>query len=254
MKSFGLVIGMLLVGALALVAFSRSPAVHEAALEPISLATGGPVTAVQAAEPTPPADAAPVADDASSAAPPADDDAQAAQCEAELRLLGAAFEMLEPISDENGCGARRPLKVSSVGIDLRPAVTTRCEVARALAIWTSDVMIPSAKLHLKATPVAIATGDSYQCRTRRGEGEFKVSEHAMANAIDISGIVFSDGEAVPVMARPDSGDSARAFQAAIRGGACAYFTTVLGPGANAAHADHLHLDLIRRNNGYRICE
>ena len=42
--------------------------------------------------------------------------------------------------------------------------------------------------------------------------------------------------------------------AAIRGAACLYFTTVLGPGSNAAHDDHLHLDVKARNGGYRICE
>jgi hypothetical protein len=127
-------------------------------------------------------------------------------------------------------------------------------MARALTIWTRNVLIPSAKLYLNAKPTALSTGDSYQCRARRGDGEFKVSEHAYANALDITGVAFADHDAVPIMDRPGSGDDARAFQAAIRGGACAYFPTVLGPGTNSSHTDHLHLDMIQRENGYRICE
>uniref|UniRef100_UPI002617FC8A extensin family protein n=1 Tax=uncultured Rhizobium sp. TaxID=155567 RepID=UPI002617FC8A len=35
--------------------------------------------------------------------------------------------------------------------------------------------------------------------------------------------------------------------------ACLYFTTVLSPGSDAAHQDHLHLDVIKRNSGFRYC-
>jgi hypothetical protein len=251
-------ISVLMLGAVAIVAFSDSPKVQEAALAPISVgvatsaASPQPAPVDQAAQSLP---ASVMHDDALPAVPPAYDEAQARSCEDELKGLGVQFEPLEPIRSEAACGAERPLKVSSVaGLELKPAITTRCEPARALAVWTRDVLIPSAKLHLKAKPDALTTGDSYQCRTRRGDGEFKVSEHAYANAIDISGVTFADHAAVPVMDRSGSADDAGPFQAAIRGGACAYFTTVLGPGANSAHADHLHFDMIQRKNGYRICE
>lgn len=259
-KGIGLFITILLVGLIAVVAFTRSPEVHEAALAPISVTASGSAEPRRHAEPTPPVEQQPATragytpDDASMAPTPVHDQTQALSCEEGLKALGVTFEVLEPITGEDGCGAERPLKISSVGVELKPAVTTRCEVAKALAVWTRDVMVPSAKFHLKATPSAMSTGDSYQCRARRGGDQVKVSEHAHANAVDISGIAFSDRETMPIMDRPGSADDARSFQAAIRGGACAYFTTVLGPGANGAHADHLHFDLMQRRNGYRICE
>lgn len=273
MKSVGLIVAILLLAAVAIVAFTKSRKVHEAALAPITVTPTGPLEPAPPLRPaTPniaPTDAVPPDEDAmasgSAGAPqpeaseaepaaPPEDTTQAQGCEAELKAMGVVFEPQPPITDEAGCGVERPLEVSSVGIALKPAVTTRCEVAKALAVWTKDVVIPSAALHLKATPTAISTGDAYQCRARRGEGEVKVSEHARANAVDITGIEFSDHAAVQIMDRAGSADDARAFQAAIRGGACAYFTTVLGPGTNAAHADHLHVDMIARRNGYRICE
>ncbi|MEO6301119.1 MAG: extensin family protein, partial [Paracoccaceae bacterium] len=32
------------------------------------------------------------------------------------------------------------------------------------------------------------------------------------------------------------------------------FSTVLGPGSNTSHDDHLHLDIMARDNGFRLCE
>jgi hypothetical protein len=42
----------------------------------------------------------------------------------------------------------------------------------------------------------------------------------------------------------------------LRTTACGYFTTILGPGSNASHADHLHFDLglHGKTGNYRICE
>ena len=34
---------------------------------------------------------------------------------------------------------------------------------------------------------------------------------------------------------------------------CLHFTTVLSPGSDAAHQNHLHLDVMERENGYRYC-
>ena len=36
--------------------------------------------------------------------------------------------------------------------------------------------------------------------------------------------------------------------------ACARFSTVLGPGSDAFHNDHIHVDNIERHGGYRICQ
>lgn len=185
--------------------------------------------------------------------PPFDPKA-AASCETELRGLSVRFERLDPLSDPP-CGAPRPLSVSRVGkVTLAPPVTVRCEAARSLALWIERVVVPAAVLHLDAGVTTLATAASYHCRHRVGATEDKWSEHAFANAIDVSAVLLDDETRVPIQPRPGSPAPARAFQAAIRGGACAYFTTVLGPTTNAAHDDHLHLDMAQRRGGYRLCE
>jgi hypothetical protein len=44
------------------------------------------------------------------------------------------------------------------------------------------------------------------------------------------------------------------FREELRKDACAKFTTVLGPGSDGYHEEHIHLDLAERRNGYRICQ
>ena len=102
--------------------------------------------------------------------------------------------------------------------------------------------------------LSVYISTSYQCRRRNNSASGKYSEHAFGNAIDILGFGFRDRGNIKVAPRAGDGSRDSAFQAAVRGGACAYFTTVLGPGSNAAHADHFHFDLAARRGGYRLCE
>ncbi len=178
-------------------------------------------------------------------------------CEARLSLMEAEFEIVEPVgADDPHCGVERGLILSSVaGIRLEPAVTLRCAAAYAAAEWMTQVVAPMARLYLDERPSAIATAGDYECRWRRGgSDDAAFSQHAFANALDVTGVTFSDREPVRIAPPEENEPEARLFQAAIRGGACAYFTTVLGPMTNADHADHLHLDMADRRGGFRLCE
>lgn len=178
-------------------------------------------------------------------------------CEEALRAIGARFDVVEPIGDDDAhCGAPRGLRLAEVaGVRLEPAIEARCPVALALAEWTRDVVKPMARLYLDGEVEALATVGDYGCRwTRGGEGPPGFSQHAFANAVDIGGVSLAGGARVTIAPPPERTERRHLFQAAIRGGACAYFTTVLGPMTNAAHADHFHLDMAERRGGYRLCE
>lgn len=187
---------------------------------------------------------------------PTFDLAIARKCEAALRSLGAKFSVGKPLQGDGICGWQRPLKLQTVGKQVRvtgdPQV--RCEVALALARWSKQVVKPTAKLHLQSDLSKILISTSYQCRRRNNAATGKVSEHGFANGVDVMGFALQDGRKVMIAARAGSVEPERAFQAAVRGGSCAYFTTVLGPTTNAAHASHLHLDLAIRRGGYRLCQ
>lgn len=188
---------------------------------------------------------------------PSFDDAETRQCEQELQAMGAQFEVIEPVGeDEAHCGAERAITLSSIaGITIEPAVIARCGMALAFAEWAQNVVAPMAELYLDDEATTIGTSGSYTCRFRRGgENSATFSQHAFANAIDVASVSFQ--ERSPMLIRPpeENAEDERLFQAAIRGGGCAFFTTVLGPMTNAAHADHLHFDMAERRGGFRLCQ
>ena len=181
-----------------------------------------------------------------------------ASCLAALEEFGTEFAERDSITGQVvDCGIANPIEVTEIlpGVELRPEAVMRCETARALASWVSGTVVPAAaRTGILAPLAAINHGSTYVCRNRGGVASGKVSEHGFGNAVDVMGFRFEDGSSLAVEPRADSGTIEEAFQRAARGGACLDFTTVLGPGTDAAHADHLHLDVKERNGGYRICQ
>jgi hypothetical protein len=177
---------------------------------------------------------------------------EAEACRERLARLGVRFEIRPPLRD-GSCGAPEPLLVSGLteNVEVEPAATMTCPVAEALALWTTDVVAVESERHLRTKPVRLLIGTSYECRNQRSGG--KMSEHAFANGVDVMGFAFPARPNLAVAAQAD-GSPEGAFLVAVREGACVHFTTVLGPGSDAAHADHLHLDLRARRGGYRICQ
>ncbi|OCW59173.1 extensin family protein [Hoeflea olei] len=222
-------------------------------------------TEPKAAAPEKTDDAPPAKPDKSAAQPPAlptitapkPDEAALAACEAELRKLGATFKRLEPVAGDNGCAIAAPYRIDTIarGVTLAPASQLRCEAALALARWTAETVVPAVgALPGDVTLTRINHGSTYVCRRRNNASTGKMSEHAIGNAIDIVDFDFEGRKPIGITPRAGDGNIEEAFQRAVRGGACLYFTTVLGPGTNKAHADHLHFDIAARRGGYRLCE
>lgn len=177
-------------------------------------------------------------------------------CLSALEDLGVTYERADPIFDPDTphCGIANPVTISEMapGVAVEPAPTLRCEAALRGARWVSDVVVPlTERLEGRGALVAIDQGTGYMCRPR---ADGKLSDHAFGNALDVMAFRFQHGEPIPVQPRAGDGTIEEAFQRAVRAGACLDFTTVLGPGSDADHADHLHLDIKTRENGFRICE
>jgi hypothetical protein len=77
-----------------------------------------------------------------------------------------------------------------------------------------------------------------------------LSEHGRADAIDVRGLRLADGREINLT---DVG-ATKDLRQKIRASACARFSTVLGPGSDGYHEEHIHLDLAERRNGYKLCE
>lgn len=169
-----------------------------------------------------------------------------AQCRRELRQLGVRFTDVASVSSGRSCGIDNPVRVTQAasGIAMSPPATLSCPAALKVARWLEGDVKPAARWKLWRKPVAVINMSSYRCS--RIAGSRTISEHAGGNALDVGGFRFSDGSTVRVEPKGFFRFRERGFQDAIRRGSCRHFGTVLGPGYNRAHADHLHLDVKRR--------
>lgn len=174
-------------------------------------------------------------------------------CLRRLDRLGVKAEPVAPLAD-GLCGAAKPLRVTALpdGVALAPAATLTCVAAEALGRWSTEVRV-IAERTLSKVPQAFQIGGSYECRGQNHDPSAKLSEHAYANGVDVMGFAF-EGRAPVTVGATREGTPEAAFEAAVRVRACGFFRTVLGPGSDAAHANHLHLDERERPAGHRLCQ
>ena len=176
-------------------------------------------------------------------------------CVERLRTLGVVFTEEQPMGEGGTCPVPHPLKVTNLGsgVSIAPETILNCAETESLARWITEVVVPASQKLLGAPPTRIVQDSAYVCRTRYNDPQQKISEHARANAVDIKSFGFADRKPVDIGVN-EAGSPEAKFEAEIRKGSCDYFTTVLGPGSNAAHATHFHLDMAFRRGGYRLCE
>jgi hypothetical protein len=149
--------------------------------------------------------------------------------------------------------ARAPRMAAATPATLTPAATLACPIVSALDHWVSDGVQPAAMRWFGAQVVEIKQISSYSCRGMVGAGGSGISEHAFGNAIDIAAFTFADGRRVTVQEGWRGTPEEQGFLRDVHLAACDNFSTVLAPGYNAAHYNHIHVDLMRRANGDRPC-
>jgi hypothetical protein len=179
-------------------------------------------------------------------------------CRQRLDARHVTFAFAPPVA-EGDCTIPLPVSLRSLAIGddviafgAEPMLD--CRLAVRLADWIGNVVEPLARHHLGSGLTAIETGPGYACRKQNNQATAKLSEHAKGNALDIAAFALSDGRRIAVRPADHPTSAVNNFLAAVRTTACGYFLTVLGPGSDAAHTEHLHLDLRGRTAGYRICQ
>jgi hypothetical protein len=205
---------------------------------------GAPAKAPEA--PPPPAPATPKEDTAST-------------CLGKLIVDGASAEAATaPPASAEGCGIDAPIRLSSIiagggAVSLPDRPLIACEFAAVLADYVRLIVAPLGQATLHAKVAAIETGLGYDCRTQDRISGAKISAHAKGLAIDFVAITLADKRRI-LVERQTGADEASYFRA-IRTAACGWFTTVLGPGADAFHANNMHLDIVQHGSSasYRIC-
>ena len=155
----------------------------------------------------------------------------------------------DPLNGDGPCGwdvAR--LMYSAGDVALAPGeATLQCPLALGQYIWLREVDV-LAQRHLNSGVAKLHHAGSYSCRRQRGNGSGAWSEHAFANALDVTGFTLDDGRVISVLkdwdgkTAPDKSDR-RAFLRAVRDKGCKIFRVTLSPDFNAAHKDHFHFDM-----------
>ncbi len=175
-------------------------------------------------------------------------------CDVQLGKI-AVVRPLGALVAPGGCGAPDAVLVSGIALPdmttvaVTPPATLRCTMATAVARWVREDVAPAAA-KLGAPLRGLENLASYDCRSRDHIPGAKLSEHARANALDVQSFTLANGVKV-VLADPSA---PTAFRDAVRDSACARFMTVLGPGSDGYHSEHVHIDLEPRHNNYKVCE
>jgi Extensin-like protein C-terminus len=139
-------------------------------------------------------------------------------------------------------------------VDVKPPATLACPIVSALDQWVSEAVQPAA-LHWFGQPVVeIKQISSYSCRGMNGNPNAHISEHAFGNALDIAGFELADGHRISVQYGWHGTPQEQGFLRDVQAAACSEFTTVLAPGANVYHYNHIHVDLMRHAGRRHICE
>jgi hypothetical protein len=171
------------------------------------------------------------------------------QCVAQRLVQASSY--VEPVAEINGesaCGMNHPFKIQAAAegqVTMKPQATLGCPMTVAFNRWVTEIAQPAAQAWFGEAIVEVRQLSSYSCRRIGGNGI--MSEHGFGNALDVAGFTFASGRIVTVKHGWSGAPEERGFLRQIHAGGCEVFTTVLGPGYDAAHHDHFHFDLARRN-------
>lgn len=165
-------------------------------------------------------------------------------CRGILTQGGVSFQDVPDRTDGNFCALNGAMVVTGGVVTLKPVgAVMACEEALAYAMWERQVVQPAAMELLGSPVVGIDHYGAYVCRTRYGMAGQPPSEHATGNAVDIGAFHLQDGRVISVEKAWSSPGADGQFVHRVRDGACKVFNGVLSPDYNAAHHNHLHLDM-----------
>jgi hypothetical protein len=164
-------------------------------------------------------------------------------------------KVMPKVTGDGGCGIESPIQLTAIflgdgtRIPVEPASLMRCQLADALAIWVrTDVATAAEKAGSKLARIQSAA--AYVCRGRNRIAGAMMSEHGLGNAFDLRGVTLASGRMLTI----DKSAESRPFMEVLRSSACARFKTILGPGSDGYHEDHLHVDLRERRGKSSFCQ
>jgi hypothetical protein len=180
---------------------------------------------------------------------------QPSACRLALTEEMAIAPSIPDIHGPGGCGGEDLVRLEAIvlpdkrQVSVKPAAIMRCKMAAVIADWIRTDIAPLAQ-NLGSAITDLDNFDSFECRGRNRVVGAQLSEHGRANALDIRAFRLANGRSISLTDRTVP----RNLRESVLRSVCARFPTVLGPGSDWYHEDHIHLDLMERRNNYRICQ
>jgi len=177
-------------------------------------------------------------------------------CRLRLTIALAIAPSAEPPVANGECGIEDAVRLEAVvlpdksRVAVTPPALVRCTFAEAIVRWVREEVAPAVRT-LDTTLKGVDNYAAYDCRGRNRIVGAKLSEHGKGNALDIRSFKLANGTTHGLT----DPHAAKDFREGIRKSACARFSTVLGPGSDGYHENHVHVDLMERRSGYgRMCQ
>ena len=189
------------------------------------------------------------------AAPAPQPTPQPSACRLALTDAIAIAPSIPDIRGAGSCGGEDLVRLEAIvlpdkrQVSVKPAAILRCTMASRLADWIRNDIAPLAE-RLGSAISNLDNFDSFECRGRNRVVGAQLSEHGRANALDVRAFKLANGKSIYLTDRTVP----REVRESVLHSVCARFSTVLGPGSDWYHEDHIHLDLMERRNNYRICQ
>ncbi len=180
---------------------------------------------------------------------------QPSACRQALTEEVAIAPSIPDIHGAGGCGGEDLVRLEAIvlpdkrQVSVKPAAIMRCKMAAAIADWIRTDIAPLVQ-NLGSAISDLDNFDAFECRGRNRVAGAQLSEHGRANALDVRAFRLANGRSISLTDRSVPRD----LRETVLHTACARFPTVLGPGSDWYHEDHIHLDLMERRNNYRICQ
>jgi hypothetical protein len=172
------------------------------------------------------------------------------QCALALATARITYQPIADTRTADGCTLEDVVRVDRLNsVAVSSSFLATCPLALSLAVYVRDYLQPAAQATYGESVRRIEHVGSYACRNVNHDSSGSLSEHAFADAIDISGFVLADGSRVTIGRDWTSSTRASQFLHASRDGACKVFHAVLGPDYNPLHQAHFHFDM----GAYRVC-